>query len=62
VESLLEHVTPALDEAGDTDRVTSSVHQLLDHGTGAALQREAMNRGGFREVVELIAPPPPSGP
>jgi carboxylate-amine ligase len=61
VESLLKHVSSALDEAGDTDRVTASVHRLLDHGTGAALQREAMSRGGLPAVVGLIAPPPPSG-
>ncbi|MCW2868787.1 MAG: ybdK 2 [Streptomyces oryziradicis] len=62
VESLLEHLTPALDEAGDTVRVTSSVHRLLDQGTGAALQREAMSRGGLDSVVELIAPLPKPGP
>jgi carboxylate-amine ligase len=62
VESLLEHLTPALDEAGDTDRVFSSVQRLVVQGTGAALQREAMSRGGLKAVVELIAPPSPSQP
>ncbi|MFJ8141375.1 glutamate--cysteine ligase [Streptomyces sp. NPDC096013] len=58
VGALLDRLTPALDELGDVDRVTSGVQQLLDHGTGAARQRAALARGGTEALLDLIAPQP----
>jgi carboxylate-amine ligase len=54
VAELLEHVTPALDELGDRERVGSAVHRLLDEGNGAGRQRRAGGRSGdLRKVVAL---------
>ncbi|MGW0466328.1 carboxylate-amine ligase [Streptomyces sp. NPDC003027] len=51
---LLDHVTPALDEAGDTREVTSLAHRLLQEGTPADRQRQALAEGGMPALVELI--------
>ncbi|MEV7453248.1 carboxylate--amine ligase, partial [Streptomyces nigra] len=51
---LLRHVSPALEEAGDTRLVSGLVHRLLQDGTGADRQRAALNEGGLRAVTELI--------
>jgi glutamate---cysteine ligase / carboxylate-amine ligase len=56
VGALLDHVTPALRELGDVERVTEGVERLLDAGTGAARQRRAESAGGLPELFELIAP------
>lgn len=48
--ALLEHVRPALDAAGDADRVAGGVAAVLDRGTGADLQRRV-----FAETGELTA-------
>ncbi|MFE2886965.1 carboxylate-amine ligase [Streptomyces graminifolii] len=58
VAALLDHLTPALDELGDVDRVTSGVQRLLDQGTGAARQRAALAKGGTEALLDLIAPQP----
>ncbi len=55
---MLERLTPALEELGDVDRVTSGVQQLLDQGTGAARQRAALAKGGTEALLDLIAPQP----
>ncbi|CAM5243526.1 Putative glutamate--cysteine ligase 2 OS=Streptomyces alboniger OX=132473 GN=CP975_00895 PE=3 SV=1 [Streptomyces alboniger] len=51
---LLDHLTPALDEAGDTREVTSLVHRLLQEGTPADRQRRALAEGGLTGLTELI--------
>ncbi|MFF7177317.1 glutamate--cysteine ligase [Streptomyces sp. NPDC008121] len=51
---LLDHLTPALDEAGDTREVTSLVHRLLQEGTPADRQRRALAEGGPAALAELI--------
>ncbi|MGA5421599.1 carboxylate-amine ligase [Streptomyces lavendulocolor] len=51
---LLDHVTPALDEAGDSREVTSLVHRLLQQGTPADQQRRALAEGGLPALTELI--------
>ncbi|MEW1906339.1 MULTISPECIES: glutamate--cysteine ligase [unclassified Streptomyces] len=52
--ALLEHITPALDESGDTREVTSLLHRLLQEGTSADRQRRALAEGGLPGLVELI--------
>jgi carboxylate-amine ligase len=50
--TLLEHIRPALTEAGDLDRVTEGVTELLRRGTGADLQRRVLREtGDLRAVV-----------
>ncbi|WP_225847172.1 glutamate--cysteine ligase [Streptomyces sp. HPF1205] len=56
VGALLEHIGPALDDVGDTDRVTDGVRRLIENGTGAGRQRRAMSNGGLGELLDLIAP------
>ncbi|WP_223777792.1 glutamate--cysteine ligase [Streptomyces sp. 135] len=51
---LLDHLTPALDEAGDTREVTSLMHRLLQEGTSADRQRRALTEGGLPALVDLI--------
>lgn len=53
---LIDHLTPALSELGDLDRVTAGVQRLIDGGTGAARQRAALARGGTEGLLELITP------
>jgi glutamate---cysteine ligase / carboxylate-amine ligase len=49
---LLEHVGPALADAGDEGRVADGVAALLRHGTGADLQRRVLREtGDLRAVV-----------
>ncbi|MFG2371796.1 glutamate--cysteine ligase [Streptomyces sp. NPDC048504] len=61
VGALLAHITPALKELGDVDRVTAGVQRLVDGGTGATRQRAALSRGGTKGLLDLIAPEP-AGP
>lgn len=58
VAGLLDHITPALKELGDADRVTAGAHRLLTEGTGAARQRSALARGGTEALLDLLAPEP----
>jgi len=52
VGALLEHVGPALDDAGDRPRVAEGVAALLGRGTGADLQRRVQRAtGDLRAVV-----------
>jgi carboxylate-amine ligase len=55
-DALLEHLAPALDELGDTQRVTDGVRRLLEEGTGAARQRRALRDGGLEGLLGVIAP------
>lgn len=56
--ALLDHLTPALSELGDLDRVTAGVRHLIDAGTGAARQRAALAAGSTQGLLDLIAPEP----
>ncbi|MEW2516764.1 carboxylate-amine ligase [Actinacidiphila alni] len=58
VAALLAYVGPALDEAGDADRVTSGVRRILAEGTGAVRQRHALADAGFAGLLELVAAEP----
>ena len=52
VQSLLEHVHVALEDAGDFDVVTCGVRRMLDSGTGADWQRaEYARTGSIADVV-----------
>ncbi|MDG4865666.1 glutamate--cysteine ligase [Streptomyces sp. T-3] len=52
VESLLAHVRPALEDAGDFDGARSRLSRLLRDGNGARIQREVFERtGSLRDVV-----------
>jgi glutamate---cysteine ligase / carboxylate-amine ligase len=54
VRELLAHVTPALDELGDTAQVFPLVDRLIRQGTGADRQREALAENGLRGVLDLL--------
>ncbi|MFI5972050.1 glutamate--cysteine ligase [Streptomyces sp. NPDC051452] len=54
VSHLLEHVGPALAEAGDAREVAALVHRLLRHGTGADRQRQTFLDSGPDAVVTMI--------
>jgi carboxylate-amine ligase len=46
VAALLDHVRPALADAGDEERVTEGIEALLSRGTGADLQRRVHRESG----------------
>jgi carboxylate-amine ligase len=50
VRALLEHVAPALADAGDLEAATELAERLLERGNGAALQRRV-----YEETGELSA-------
>ncbi|MFF1411490.1 glutamate--cysteine ligase [Streptomyces sp. NPDC058289] len=52
--SLLRHITPALEDAGDLREVSALVHRLLQEGTPADRQRRALAEGGLPGVLSLI--------
>ncbi|MFE6273573.1 glutamate--cysteine ligase [Streptomyces goshikiensis] len=52
--SLLLHITPALEEAGDFRQVSALVHRLLQEGTPADRQRRALTEGGLPALLGLI--------
>ncbi|MEU3827571.1 glutamate--cysteine ligase [Streptomyces sp. NPDC029080] len=52
---LLHHIRTALDELGDTARVTAFLDRLAAHGTGAHRQRAAFRAGGLAHVVDDLA-------
>ncbi|CAM5715385.1 Putative glutamate--cysteine ligase 2 OS=Streptomyces glaucescens OX=1907 GN=SGLAU_01600 PE=3 SV=1 [Streptomyces glaucescens] len=54
VYQLLEHIGPALEEAGDTREVTGLVHRLMQHGTGADRQRQTLADGGPDAVIDML--------
>ncbi|MEU6355516.1 glutamate--cysteine ligase [Streptomyces sp. NPDC047072] len=52
VRALLEHTEEALADAGDLDDARASCDGLLEHGNGARVQRELLERtGSLRDVV-----------
>jgi carboxylate-amine ligase len=61
--ALLEHVRPALADAGDEQRVSAGVAAILRRGTGADLQRRVLAATGdagavVRAAVEVTAGAP----
>lgn len=54
VASLVEHVRPALRDAGDERRVDNRVERLFALGNGAARQREVLRGSGLDAVVEML--------
>ncbi|MFD7029576.1 glutamate--cysteine ligase [Streptomyces sp. NPDC059917] len=52
--SLLRHITPALEAAGDLRQVSALVHRLLREGTPADRQRRALTGAGLPGLVDLI--------
>ena len=54
VDALLDHVRPALEDAGDWETVTQIVDRVRRRGNGAARQREAFARtGDLAQVVQM---------
>lgn len=53
VAALLEHLGPALRDAGDEVLAQTGTDRVLRHGTGAALQREAYRR--TRSLGDVVA-------
>ncbi|MFF8190658.1 glutamate--cysteine ligase [Streptomyces bobili] len=52
VRTLIDHVSEALADSGDLERVRTTCADLLRHGNGAMVQRETWERtGSLREVV-----------
>ncbi|WP_031078882.1 carboxylate-amine ligase [Streptomyces sp. NRRL S-118] len=51
---LLDALTPALDETGDSREVTSLVHRLLQEGTPADRQRRVLAEGGLPALTDLL--------
>lgn len=54
VGTLMKHITGALQEAGDLERVTSGVDRLLRQGNAAQRQHRAFTAGGLEAAVELV--------
>jgi glutamate---cysteine ligase / carboxylate-amine ligase len=53
--ALFEHVTDALDQAGDTSTVTELLAAVLARGTGAAFQRNACRNGDLPGMIDSAA-------
>ncbi|MFJ3174854.1 glutamate--cysteine ligase [Streptomyces roseus] len=58
--ALLDHITPALEEAGDLRAVSALVHRLLQNGTAADSQRRALAEGGLPGLIALLTGAAPS--
>ena len=55
VQALVTWVRPALEAAGDYERVTDSIDRILLDGSGAARQRRAFQQhGNLEDVVDLL--------
>ena len=55
VGALVEHVRPALEEAGDAEQVLALVGSVLGGGNGASRQRAAYHRrGSVEDVLDLL--------
>lgn len=53
VDALLDWVRPALESAGDLERVRDALHVVRREGTGAELQRVTLERTG--QLVDVVA-------
>ncbi|CAM5293508.1 putative glutamate--cysteine ligase 2 [Streptomyces avidinii] len=51
---LLRHITPALEDAGDLRGVSALVHRLLQVGTPADRQRQALAEAGLPGLIDLV--------
>ncbi|MFD4651487.1 glutamate--cysteine ligase [Streptomyces sp. NPDC058441] len=51
---LMDRITPALLEAGDSREVAALMHRLLQEGTAADRQRRAFADGDMRAVTDMI--------
>lgn len=60
VDVMLEHVGPALDDAGDGAMVTDGVRRIRERGTGAELQRSAFTEGGVAAALTAVTVMAPS--
>lgn len=54
VGALVDYIRPALEESGDYRYVRAGVAHVLDVGTGARRQREAVRSGGFAALKPLF--------
>ncbi|UNO42906.1 glutamate--cysteine ligase [Streptomyces sp. MST-110588] len=52
--ALLDHIGPALEEAGDTREIGSLVHRLLREGCPADRQRRVLASGGLKALTAFI--------
>lgn len=52
--SLLRHIAPALDDAGDLREVSGLTHRLLREGTPADRQRRALAKDGLPGLLSLL--------
>ncbi|MGW7329318.1 carboxylate-amine ligase [Streptomyces sp. NPDC054840] len=52
--ALFQHITPALEESGDTREVSGLVHRMLREGTPVDRQRRALTDGGLPGLIDLI--------
>ncbi|AWZ08444.1 MULTISPECIES: glutamate--cysteine ligase [unclassified Streptomyces] len=59
--TLMRHITPALEDAGDLREVSALSHRLLREGTPADRQRRAVADGGLPALTGLITGTVPSG-
>jgi carboxylate-amine ligase len=57
IKALLEHVGPALDAAGDLDRVSAGLAEIEARGTGSARQRRAYDGGGVPAALDAVTVP-----
>jgi carboxylate-amine ligase len=55
LEELMRHVAPALMDAGDLDRTTALLADVIRTGSGARRQRDAAARGGTAAVIARLA-------
>lgn len=55
VKRLLDHIGPALDEAGDSQWVNAGLRTVWDRGTGAERQRRSMKSGGMNALLGLYS-------
>lgn len=55
VQALVEHVRPALTDAGDAERVVAGLAELLRRGSGATLQRAVAGEAGDLAAVVRAA-------
>ncbi|GAA1496809.1 carboxylate-amine ligase [Paeniglutamicibacter kerguelensis] len=53
--SLMGYIQHALKQNGDSDYVAAGLARLLEHGTGAGIQRDRFHRGGFNAVLDEAA-------
>lgn len=53
VDDLVEHLSSAVEAAGDTRVVADGMRRIRDHGTGAELQRRTLDRTG--NLIDVVA-------